>query len=272
LNLAKEQIDNLPYSPGVYYFHNEKGKIIYVGKAKNIKYRVSSHFTHNGPGRQRQDFLRNIHTISYQSCSTELMAFILESIEIKRLWPRYNSSLKRFTPAFGLYLYEDRNGYLRFAIDKKNRSLQPLYTFNLLVEGHRLVNKLINEFELCPKLCFIQTGDERCIGITNNRCRGACEQIESPEDYNSRFTKALEYLENMLPTFAVVDEGKNAAEQSCILIEKGRFYGMGYFPASSAISSPGDLKNYLQPYPENDYIRGLVYSYVEKRPEKKMIW
>ena len=57
-NLPKEQIEQLPYTPGVYYFHDQKGKIIYVGKARNIRYRVCSHFSHNGASRQRQEFLR----------------------------------------------------------------------------------------------------------------------------------------------------------------------------------------------------------------------
>jgi len=102
-HLPKEQVDNLPYGPGVYYFHDAKGKVIYVGKAKNLKYRVSSHFTHNGAGRQRQEFLRTIHNITYQSCGTELMAGILESVEIQRLWPIYNTSQKRFNVLYGLY-------------------------------------------------------------------------------------------------------------------------------------------------------------------------
>ncbi|RYG36890.1 MAG: DNA polymerase III subunit epsilon, partial [Chitinophagaceae bacterium] len=87
--LPKEEIEKLPYTPGVYYFHDQKGKIIYVGKARNIKYRVRSHFSHNGAGKQRQEFMRNIYSITYSTCATELMAFILESVEIKRLWPQY---------------------------------------------------------------------------------------------------------------------------------------------------------------------------------------
>src|SRR3954468_15629602 len=75
-HLPREKVDCLPYGPGVYYFHDAKGKVVYVGKAKNVKYRVSSHFTHNGAGRQRPEFLRTIHDISYQSCATELMAGI----------------------------------------------------------------------------------------------------------------------------------------------------------------------------------------------------
>jgi DNA polymerase-3 subunit epsilon len=271
-HLPKEQVINLPYSPGVYYFHNQHGKIIYVGKAKNLKYRVSSHFTHNGAGRQRQEFLRNVHRITYQTCSTELIAFILESIEIKRLWPEYNNSQKRFTPTFGLYKFEDCNGYLRLVIDRKKSHLKPLYTFNQLLEGHSLLKRLVRQFNLCPKLCFLQTNDHDCTGMSlpDSYCYGACVKRESPEDYNLRLQTAVEYLERMLPTFAVLDEGKNAAEQSCILVEKGKFYGIGYVPADSSFTSLETLKPQITPYPENDYIRGLIYQYAERRPEKKI--
>lgn len=271
-HLPKEDIEKLPYTPGVYYFHDQKGKVIYVGKAKNLKYRVRSHFTHNGAGRQRQDFLRNIFNISYEPCGTELMAFILESIEIKRLWPPFNYSQKRFTPAYGLYLFEDRSGYHRLVIDKKKKNLQPLYTFNLLIEGHRLIKRLITEFKLCPKLCFIQTDHSGCTGVEEGYCLGACEQKEPAQSYNERVEQAIGYLEQLLPSFAVVDAGKQSEDQSCILIEKGRFYGMGYVSTDIANSDMESLKNHLTRYPENDYIRGLVYQYVERNPQKKRLF
>ncbi len=247
-HLPKEQIEQLPYTPGVYYFHNEKGKVIYVGKARNIRYRVSSHFTHNGAGRQRQEFLRNIHSITYQNCGTELMAFILENIEIRKYWPRYNSSLKSYTPSFGLYTYEDQNGFQRLIIEKKNTNLKPLYTFNTMIEGNRLLHELERKFSL------EFTG------------------FDDPVDYNGRVAEAIGYLEKLLPTFAVVDDRYDAEGRSCILIEKGRFYGMGYMPGDAEVYSAEELKSYLQVYPENDYIRGLVYQYVQKRPEKKVIF
>lgn len=268
-NLPQEQVERLPYSPGVYYFHDQKGKIIYVGKARNIKYRVSSHFTHNGAGRQRQEFLRNIYSISYQHCGTELMAFILENIEIRKYWPAYNSSLKTFTPTYGLYMYEDRNGYYRLMIEKKKQHLKAHYTFNLLHEGHRLLNQLIRQFSLCPKLCFVQLDSDDCSG---GNCGGACSQQEPAPDYNHRVLEALDHLDKMLPTFAVIDDSYQPEGRSCILIEKGRFYGMGYLPPEAAVYSPEELKAYLQAYPENDYIRGLVYQYVHKRPDKKIIF
>lgn len=271
-HLPKEEVEKLPYTPGVYYFHDQKGKVIYVGKAKNLRYRVRSHFSNNGAGRQRQEFLRNIYSISFEPCATELMAFILESVEIRRLWPAYNSSQKRFEPAFGLYLYEDRSGYLRLVIDKKKKNLVPVYTFNLLVEGHNLVRRLIQEFELCPKLCYMQTDDATCVGVEATTCHGACEQRETPAVYNNRVQEALDFLEASLPTFALVDEGHRAVEQSCILIEKGRFYGMGYMPSDCSVHDMDSLKTYLTRYPENDYIRGLVYQHAEKFPHKKVTW
>src|SRR3954466_7149838 len=67
-HLPVEKVAQLPPLPGVYYFHNVKGKIIYVGKAKDLKKRVISHFSNNKPGKQKQDFLREIYNISFQVC------------------------------------------------------------------------------------------------------------------------------------------------------------------------------------------------------------
>jgi DNA polymerase-3 subunit epsilon len=269
-NLPKDDIDLLPHSPGVYYFHNEKGKVIYVGKAQNIKKRVCSHFTGNNPGLQRQEFLRNIHHVTYQNCGTELIAFVLEAIEIKRLWPKYNRSLKRFEHAYGLYAFEDQNGYLRLAVDKRRKLTTPLYTCNSLLDGRNLLNRLIDEFELCPKLCFVQTNNEPCTGVKQHIC--ACEGIETTEDYNRKVNLAIDELKKALPTFAIRDEGRKTDEHSCILIEKGQFYGMGYISHYFDADNLEQLKNYLTPYPGNDYIRNMVSNYAVKYPERTMVF
>jgi DNA polymerase-3 subunit epsilon len=270
-HLSREQVDQLPYTPGVYYFHDQKDKVIYVGKARNLKYRVCSHFTHNGAGRQRQEFLRHVYRISYRPCSTELMAFILESIEIRRLWPAYNTSLKRFTPVFGLYMYEDQNGYLRLAIEKQKKTMASLYTFNLLIDGQRLLRKLVNDFALCPQLCHLERDYEPCSGLSDHTCKGACRKNESTQDYNRRVREALITLDQALPSFALVDSGQHPAEQSCILVEKGRFYGMGYLPSDNFVASMENIRDQVTPYPETDYIRGLVYQFADKYPEKKIV-
>jgi DNA polymerase-3 subunit epsilon len=269
INLPAEQIERLPQVPGVYYFHDQKGKVIYVGKAKNLRHRVTSHFSNNKPGRQKQEFMRNIWSVSCETTGTELMAFLLECIEIKRLWPVYNRSLKRFEPSYGLYVYEDRNGYLRLVLEKKKRQMVPVYTFSRLEDGRQLLLRLVREAELCPKLCFIQTGEGPCEGLRLHTCHGACEQQEIPDSYNRRVEEAIALLQRDLPSFALLDNGRHGEERSCILIEQGRFYGMGYLPADNSIYDTEMLKDYLTRYPENDHMRSLVYQYAEKWPAKK---
>ncbi|WDF54094.1 exonuclease domain-containing protein [Mucilaginibacter sp. KACC 22063] len=267
-NLPKSDIDRLPYTPGVYYFHDAKGKVIYVGKAVNIKKRVCSHFTGNNSGYQRQEFMRNIHRITFQECGNELMAFVTEAIEIKRLWPAYNRSQKNMEFAYGLYLYEDQRGYMRLAVDKRRKYSAPVYSCGSLFEGRSLLNRLIEEFELCPKFCFIQKNDQPCIGVNGSQC--ACEGHESVEIYNSKVANAIESLKTALPTFAIRDEGRHDDEHSCILIEEGRFYGMGYVSHYFDVDTIDQLKNNLTPYPGNDYIRNMVVSYAERYPHKKI--
>jgi DNA polymerase III subunit epsilon len=270
-NLPSEQIASMPYTPGIYYFHDQKGKVIYVGKAKNLRGRVCSHFSNNHTSLRKQEFLRNIYAVSWQDCGTELMAFLLECVEIRRLWPAYNSSLKRFEQAYGLYVYEDQCGYLRLTIEKKKQNLPAYYSFYSLSEGWQVLRKLVRQFELCPKLCFIQKGPENCEGLKENSCRGACIQRESAGDYNVRLMAALQTLQEKLPSFMIRDRGRNADEESCVLIENGRFYGMGYLDKEMQIDNLETLKEQLTVYPENDYMRGLVYAFAEKWPDKK-VW
>lgn len=264
-NLAKQQVDQLPMTPGVYYFHNQKGKVIYVGKAKNLKKRVCSHFQNNSAGRQKQEFLRHIHNITFQECGTELMALILESVEIKRLWPENNRALKQFGHNWGLYLFEDQNGYLRMAIDRRRKYSVPAYTFGSLLDGNGILRTLMKEFDLCPKLCFIQKNNDPCSG----KCNGACTGEEAAPTYNDRVHSAISYLKSAMPTYAIVDQGRTLAEKSFILVESGQFYGMGYLSEDHVSADLVTLKNSLTPYPDTDYIKNMVYQYANRYPERK---
>ncbi len=269
-HVPKEHFLYLPSSPGVYYFKDQKGKVIYVGKAKNLYKRVHSHFTGNNTGRKKQEFLRHIHSINYEACGTELLAWLLEEIEIKRLWPTYNTAQKVNEQSFGLYSYEDQRGYLRLAINKKGKMSFPVYSFKFLAEGYGLLRELAKGFNLCPKLCFIQQNNSTCIA-TKDYCKGACCGSESSESYNKRVKEALAYLSRSSLTYLILDEGRSASEKSCILIENGKFYGMGYLESQKEISSVGEAKALLVPYHSNKYMENLVYNYSVQYPEKQ-VW
>lgn len=253
-NLSKESINKLPYIPGVYYFHNGKGKIIYVGKAKSIKKRVLSHFTGLNTGKKRQEFLRNIYEVTFTECPTEFTAFILESIEIKKYWPEYNFSQKRAEQFYSIYLFEDSAGFMRLAIDKKRKYTKPVASFALLGDAHRSLWKLVREFQLHPALCFLQ------------------KQSLIPTDieqqfYNEKVMQAVAYLQQNSGTYAIVESPVTGNQKSCVFVENGKFYGMGLLPHDITSFNSIQVKNYLTVYPENEMIRTLVKSYAQKNAE-----
>ena len=266
-NVPQEHFRQLPSTPGVYYFHDSKGKVVYVGKAKNIKKRVNSHFSNNSDTRQRQNFLRTTYAISFKQCATELMASILEAAEIKRLWPLFNQAQKKQEDVFGLYQYEDQNGYQRLVIDKKRRHSTPVCSFHYKVDIHNFLKKLIVRFDLCPRLCYIQVDSEKCVGITENYCRGACEQLEATDSYNQRVQQALESLKER-PSYIVFDKGLEQDELSCIVVEKGSLVGMGYIPESLRNGNLNAVKECLQPLKENAVIRQLLTRFSEQNAHK----
>lgn len=271
-NLPREDFDALPYVPGVYYFRNKAGKPIYVGKATNIRKRVASHFTGNNPSRQRQHFLRDIYSVTYEECGTELMALLLEAIEIKRLWPRHNRAMKRKEPRFGLYLYEDLSGFLRLAVGKTSKNQLPVHSFHEQQDGINRLYKMVRDFHLCPRLCMLGN----CTATYFNFCessggQNACMKQSDPEEYNKRVHQAVDDLKNRMPSFAILDKGRTADERSCIWVEKGNFYGMGYIQHYGDMNSPGQVKEALTPYPGNHYMMQLIYHYAEKYPGK-VVW
>ncbi|MEO5685465.1 MAG: exonuclease domain-containing protein [Chitinophagaceae bacterium] len=254
-HLPAPDIEQLPSTAGVYYFYNQKKKIVYVGKATNLQQRVRSHFSNNDSSKRKQEFLRNIHSVSCRVCSSELSALILESTEIRRLWPQYNRSQKKYHHEYGLYTYEDRNGYLRLFIEKKKKHLAPVYSFNLLHEGKVLLKKMIDEFELNESLCFV-----------NNPA--AVTVTDAALDYNQKVKKAIASLQDQLPTFLLTDGEDETANY--FLMEQGRFVGMGQLPKEVATHDLESIRSTLTIYPDNDYIRGLLYQFAEKHPEKKI--
>jgi DNA polymerase-3 subunit epsilon len=267
-NLQRSEIDKLPNTPGVYYFKNEKGKVIYVGKAKQLKKRVCTHFSGNSISLQRQNFLKSIHQIDFQTCGTELMAFILEATEIKKLWPENNRAMKRFEQKYSLYYFEDQNGYLRLGIDKHRKNGSILYSFNNLSEGHQLLRDIANEYRLCEKLCFIQTVKGACTAHGMGNCDGACLGAVSAVAYNIRVKHAIEGLQQLLPSFALIDQGRSDDEKSCLWVERGKFYGMGYISNYCDLNDLESLKSAVTPYPSNDYIMNLILSHGNQFPQK----
>jgi DNA polymerase-3 subunit epsilon len=262
-NLPPEDFEQLPEKPGVYYFYNQARKVIYVGKAINLRKRVASHFSGHSIQPQRQHFLRDICGISFEVCATELMALLLECTEIKKLWPAYNRALKRFDAKFGLYQYEARNGYNYLAIGKLTRFHGCIEEFGSQYEAIQLLQNLSNSFGIDPRFCVYGLPPEGAIFKKDDQ-----QPLPNVEAHNRTVENAIASISADRKSFAILDKGRSEDERSCIWIEKGQFYGMGYLPADVGIEEISAVKECVTPYKNYQYMRQLVFSHAAKYPRK----
>ncbi|MFN8285689.1 MAG: exonuclease domain-containing protein [Chitinophagales bacterium] len=179
-NVPKEQFDNLPRTTGIYYFHNKQGKVVYVGKAVNIKSRVSSHFSGTSSSRQRQNFMREVFHISYKGCADEQSAFALEDLEIKRLWPKFNIAQKHYVPTYGLIEYTDQNGFRRLGIERLKKKQGALTYFNNRIQAIETLKENVSSYGLCLRLSGLAKSKEACV---ENDCI-CCTNGNTTENYN----------------------------------------------------------------------------------------
>ncbi len=261
-NLPKEEFDRLPALPGVYYFQNARGIVIYVGKAINIKKRIAGHFTGDAREWSRSRIRNEIHHVHYELTGNELIALILESQEIRRLWPKYNRAQKARVEEWGIFDYEDRNGYLRFSANVVAKGSRPLIRFSSKGEAWNFLWEKVREFDLCPKLSGLQISKGLCFDYQSGTCRGACMGVESTEKYNSRVEKSIAAFKAEGETVAIVGKGRNQEEQSLVLVEKGAYVGFGFFDREVAIADFESAKNYVKQSYETRTVQNLINSYI----------
>lgn len=262
-NLPPEDFERLPEKPGVYYFYSQDKKVLYVGKAVNIKKRVASHFSGNSISSQRQNFLKDIYGISFEECANELMALLLECSEIQKLWPKYNRALKRFEPKFGLYSYEARNGYKYLAVGKLPRFQSCVQAYDREHEGMDALRELAQKFEIDPRFCCY--GRPEAGEFKNQQNTATLPDITV---HNASIGEALALLKEGKESYAYLDRGRHGEERSCVYVENGAFYGMGYFPSDASVSCLSELKDYMEPFRSTHYVMKLIASFAARHPGK----
>ena len=261
-NLPKDEFDRLPALPGVYYFHNARGQVIYVGKAINIKKRIAGHFTGEAREWSRSKIRNEIHHISYELTGNELIALILESQEIRRLWPKYNQAQKYRVEEWGIFDYEDRNGYLRFSVNIVTKGSHPLVRFSSKGEAWNFLWEKVREFDLCPKLCGLQVAKGLCFNYQTGECHGACEGVETVKRYNKRIQKAIDTFKSTGSSAAIIGKGRNIDEQSLVLVDKGTYCGFGYFSKDISIADFESARTYVRSSTETPTVQNLINSYL----------
>lgn len=221
------QLKILPSDPGVYRYYDKKGGLLYVGKAKNLKKRVSSYFNKNQVGYRTRLMVSKIERIETTVVNSEYDALLLENNLIKEHQPFYNILLK------------DDKSYPWICI-KKEPFPRIFLTRNLVKDGSeyygpyakvRQAKALIDVIKNLYKLrtCNLNLSQEKieegkykvCLEYHIKNCEGACEGLETEENYTEKidairgiikgdFRKAKQYLEEEMYRYAGKLEFENA--------------------------------------------------------------
>lgn len=210
------KVKALPSSPGVYQYLDENGTIIYVGKAKNLKNRVSSYFNKNQENRKTIILVRKIVDLQYIVVDTENDALLLENNLIKKYQPKYNIQLK------------DDKTYPWICI-KKEPFPRVFSTRRLVRDGSqyfgpytnvKVLNTLLQLLkELFPiRNCNFDLSASNikknkfkvCLEYHIGNCKGPCEGKESPEEYNEYIQQIANISKgNLNPVFELLTQKMN---------------------------------------------------------------
>lgn len=267
-NLPKEQFDRLPEKTGVYYFLDEKGKIIYLGKAKNIKNRISGHFSGTAISWSKQNFKSKIYEINYELTGNELIALLLESSEIKKHWPLYNRAQKYTASNFGIFLYQDQKGYTRFVVNRVKPGDNAVLVFKSMMEARYYLTKKVRDYGLCPKLCGLQKPVKECFDYQIKSCDGACIGLIDKDVYNQRIGNALQNFKQDSTSFAIIGKGIDFNSHSIVVVENGVYLGFGYFSSEEQIASIDTAKQFIKSYKDNREVQGIISGYLKKSNDK----
>ncbi len=261
----KETIDNLSERPGVYYFKDVNKKVIYVGKANNIKQRVISHFY----DKKKKEITMCLETadISFTETGSELVALLLESSEIKSIYPKYNRAQRRANEAFGLFTYEDQKGIIHLAYNRLKLTPNPIMKFYSIAECRNFLEHLCKDFTLCPKYCHLQTNVSSCFHYQIKECKGICNGKEPVEAYNKRVRSAIDSLGLQVEDLVIKETGRTENETGFVLILNGIYKGFGYIDASQKLETPEDHLFFTRLQKDNRDVQRILNAYLKKKEE-----
>ncbi|MFY8097665.1 MAG: exonuclease domain-containing protein [Flavobacterium sp.] len=255
-------VENLPSKTGIYYIHNEKGDLIYIGKSKNIKKRVNQHFT--GTSSKSKKIQRDVFAVTFEETGSELIALLKESEEIKINKPVYNRAQRKSIFQWALYASKDALGYLRLSVEKADGRKKELTSFTSLMEGKNALFRITEKYQLCQKLNGLYESKAACFQYKIKECKGACVEKEKIEDYNCRVEEFMKNMQFENDNMVIVDKGRSIEERSAVLIENGVYKGYCFFDLNYQITNVEVLKNIIIPMQSNRDTKTIIQMYLRK--------
>ncbi|UOQ70807.1 exonuclease domain-containing protein [Hymenobacter cellulosilyticus] len=271
-NITPEKVASLPQEAGVYYFHNEQGEVIYVGKSINIYKRIQQHFAVDYKSRKSLEFKNSISDITWELTGSELVALLYESSEIKRMKPLYNRQQRRSVFPAGIFLRTDENGYKRLYYGRADDHAEshPLIALGNQYKAKGFLFHKVAKFNLCQKLCDLYKTNGSCFDYQVHRCKGACLGLEPAEEYNKRVEEAIESFTYEHGSFVIIGRGRREDEKTVVVVEHGRYLGFGYVDAEFSARKLNDFKEVITRYNDNKDVQQIIRQYLRTKHKDKV--
>jgi len=294
---------NIPDNPGVYLMKNEKGKIIYVGKAKNLRNRVSSYFKNiNSHNAKTLELVKNIRDIEFFICKTEVEALILENNLIKKNKPKYNILLKdektypyiKFTrekfpkievvrSTKRLNEKADYFGPYPMGIFFAAKSLLKIFPMRDCNRNMEKITKPCLKYHMntCPAPCmykdieteynvnvenfksFLKGHQSDILDILEKRMKHFSDNMEFERAINER--EKINSLKRMLET-QIIEYSKEINEDVFVFEEKREFVFLCVLNIREGkVINKNHIKISMEKSQEDDLFERLITSYYEKR-------
>ncbi len=264
-NITLEKLHDLPETCGVYYFHDQAGDLVYIGKSINIKKRVMEHFANRT--RKGELLQKSVYEITYEVTGSELVALLKESHEIKYHHPYVNRAQRARNFQHVIHYYKNEQGYICLGYKKPTAKERPklniLRAFPSQSSAKAMINRLLEEYELCQLYCDINSSGRPCFYYHLHKCSGACIGEESPEDYNSRVIEATGNIaQDFEGDFLLLDQGRSDTELAVVLVEEGQYKGYGFIEKEDTNGGIDVLKDAIKPFKHNPEVMGIIQRFV----------
>jgi DNA polymerase-3 subunit epsilon len=262
-NLSEEAIAEIPGACGVYYFYDASGELIYIGKSKNIHQRVISHLN-NRLTKKAMEMSQRIFSVGHEITGSELVSLLKESDEIKINRPVFNRLQRRSASDYGIFSFEDSNGYLNLLVKKTTEEDIPLITFTFMQEAQDFLHAKAERHSLCKKLCHLDNQRNSCFNAGFGVCQGACEGKEEPEIYNIRVKEVIKPWLFQSSNFFIIEKGKIKDELAVVKIANGKYVGFGYVSTDLFHENIEILHDCIRVRRDNWDVRSIIKGYLKK--------
>ncbi|RKS93939.1 DNA polymerase-3 subunit epsilon [Flavobacterium limicola] len=262
-------VAKLPAKTGVYYIHNEKGNLVYIGKSRNIKKRINQHFT--GTSTKCKKIQAEVFTVTYDETGSELIALLKESEEIKINKPIYNRAQRKSIFQLALYAEKDKNGYINLKLQKSDGRKKEITSFTSLQEGKNALFRITSHYNLCQKLTGLYHTKTNCFQYSIKECDGACIGMVSPKEYNARVLSFIEKNSFENQNMVLIDKGRTISERSAVLIENGIYKGYAFYDLNYQINNIEILRNIIIPMQNNRDTKNIIQGHIRKNKTLKTL-